>query len=158
MLARVFGVFSVTMHGRTLVVCVMENLLSNMAVADQRFDLKGSWIGRSAEVLKRGRLCVCVACGRPFMHAVRGQVCALNREGHVARRLLKDNDFRQSVLMPVSSIEALKLQISHDTGFLALHGIMDYSFLLCVHRRVVRTGDDVGEEVGARCVFFPVLI
>ena len=92
------------------------------------------------------------------MHAVRGQVCALNREGHVARRLLKDNDFRQSVLMPVSSIEALKLQISHDTGFLALHGIMDYSFLLCVHRRVVRTGDDVGEEVGARCVFFPVLI
>ena len=47
LLARLFGCYSITMHGQTRYFVVMASLFHGVAKIHEKYDLKGSWIDRS---------------------------------------------------------------------------------------------------------------
>jgi len=81
----------------------------------------------------------CARCSRPFVYPSTSSLdCALSRDGHVPRRLQKDNDLTARVLLPVADRDALARQMRTDVEWLAAHRIMDYSLLLSMRRCVAR--------------------
>ena len=146
-LARVFACFEMTCFGRLITLVVMENVTGNLGAGDTKYDLKGSWYARSTDRPKQGKVYICEACGRPFVHGSRARSqCLLNRNGHTPKRLLKDNDFRERVLGSAVQITELRERIKKDVDFLASCGVMDYSLLLCVRRRVMHLTAAHGES------------
>jgi len=133
-ISRLAGIFTLRTFGRKFHLIVMENILPTQV--DATYDLKGSWIDRTAAQPVVGRVYYCKHCSVPFVYGENDR-CLLNRV-HTPRRLLKDNDFQAGrVLLPLNLCLAYKEQLARDTQWLADHGIMDYSLLLGVRSRIV---------------------
>eukprot|EP00516_Mucochytrium_quahogii_P002684 CAMPEP_0203751656 /NCGR_PEP_ID=MMETSP0098-20131031/5690_1 /ASSEMBLY_ACC=CAM_ASM_000208 /TAXON_ID=96639 /ORGANISM=" , Strain NY0313808BC1" /LENGTH=798 /DNA_ID=CAMNT_0050641477 /DNA_START=551 /DNA_END=2947 /DNA_ORIENTATION=+ len=134
-IARLGGVFVLKSFGRKFYLLVMENIVPTRV--DVCFDLKGSWIDRTAPQPSSGTLSYCKHCSKPFLVGA-GAKCTLQRY-HEPFRLLKDNDFNSSkVLLPLPFARLLKKQMVEDAKFLAQHNVMDYSLLLGVRNRLVK--------------------
>ena len=91
---------------------VMGNLFNTPLEVHRRFDLKGSWIGRSVE--------------------------AAGSHGPIADPTiaLKDNDFiarKETVEVGEEAREIICKQLRKDADFFAAHNVIDYSLLLGVH-------------------------
>ena len=85
---------------------VTQNIFFNCLKLHKRFDLKGSWISRTA---KRNK--------------TTGDV-----EG-----VLKDNDLNYDVLLRSDEAAELAVAMKKDAEFLCSHNIMDYSLVIGVH-------------------------
>ena len=53
LLARLFGCYAITMHDATRYFVVMESLFHGVERIHEKYDLKGSWVGRSVRTLSR---------------------------------------------------------------------------------------------------------
>jgi hypothetical protein len=149
-IAHIVGLFELRCFGRrTFDLIVMENIVPR---ADATFDLKGSWVDRTARQPTVGAVYFCKHCSLAFEFgdAQRQGQCVLNR-AHEPRRLLKDNDFQLGkVLMPLRLSRSYREQVARDANWLAAHGMMDYSLLVGVRHRLLRLADEhVAAQAGA---------
>jgi len=101
---------------------VMGNLFNTPLEVHRRFDLKGSWVGRST-----------------------GNASMLDPS--VA---LRDNDFisrKERICVGPNSKEIICSQLRRDVDFFASRNIIDYSLLLGIHdRRIATEGSQSGNE------------
>lgn len=103
---KMYGLLTVRVHNepRCLHFVIMENIAPPKAPIKVRFDLKGSTFGRTAS----------------------------ESEKRKAVPLLKDMDFQRRLYLGPRRRASFLDQIRVDAEWLASHGIMDYSLLLCI--------------------------
>ncbi|KAF0688210.1 Aste57867_20080 [Aphanomyces stellatus] len=145
LLTRFFGCHSVHLYGTTFHFVVMSNLFSDQTkIIHRRYDIKGSWVNRSAKQPTKGKKVTCRHCnGKYVFGSVDGNVCPLRVGTHEPNVILKDNDLTQKVRLTPQVAEELYDQIQKDAGFLCNHGIMDYSLLMGVHNVEYRVSKDM---------------
>ncbi len=112
LIARFYGLHKVKLapEQRYITVVVMDNIFHNMEhlAMHERYDLKGSWVGR---------------------RAIKG-----SRERNAYKGTLKDLDLgNKKVWVGTENKQILIEQLREDAKFLASCDIMDYSMLLGIH-------------------------
>ncbi|KDO32428.1 hypothetical protein SPRG_22110 [Saprolegnia parasitica CBS 223.65] len=152
LLTRFYGCHSVQLYGSTFYFVVMANLFSdNSKTIHRRYDIKGSWVNRSAKQPTKGKSVTCRHCNGKFIFGVadaESNACPLRVGGnHEPNVILKDNDLTQKVRLNEAEAEELYAHICKDASFLASHGIMDYSLLMGVHNVEYRVTDDMELEL-----------
>jgi len=181
-LVRFFGCHTVHAFGRDIHLVVMGNALRQPPAAgpavEERYDLKGSWVGRRAVLPRPGESATCKHCGRRFVVTRRhvapwrprqqrgpgpatgtesdsaAAVCPARGGGggwaHEASVLLKDEDWGWGSLgLSAGDARALRRELTADVGFLRSQGVMDYSLLLGVRSRPLPAGEGRGEGLCA---------
>lgn len=136
LLCRILGSYSLEMFGQTFYFVVMLNCFDPRAEINERFDIKGSWVGRSAEPAKRNKRVVCRHCNEYFIAASKKQnQCKVIVGPHEANVVLKDNDLRTKIsLHPEEADKVLEI-LRRDSNLLGKIGVLDYSLLLGVKKR-----------------------
>ena len=108
LIPRFFGLIRIkTRLGRNIRMVVMNNLLPRMHKIHEKYDLKGSTLGRWATEEEK-------------------------RSPHVT---LKDLDLKHELALPPRALERFQKQVHDDCGWLRSLGIMDYSLLMLLHFR-----------------------
>lgn len=133
---RFFGCHAIRLYGSTFYFVVMANLFSSQdTIIHRRYDLKGSWVNRSASMVEKGKRVTCGHCNASYVFGSGLEVMACPRRvgKHVPNTVLKDNDLTAKVRLDMDEAEALYAQLVLDANFLARLGIMDYSLLMGVH-------------------------
>ncbi|CAK4081961.1 unnamed protein product [Aphanomyces euteiches] len=145
LLTRFYGCHSVHLYGTTFYFVVMANLFSDTSkIIHRRYDIKGSWVNRSAKQPTKGKKVTCRHCnGKYVFGSVDGNSCPMRVGTHEPNVILKDNDLTQKVRLAPEVAEDLFEQIKKDAAFLCNHGIMDYSLLMGVHNVEYRVTDDM---------------
>ncbi|EFA78513.1 ankyrin repeat-containing protein [Heterostelium album PN500] len=110
LISKTLGCYNMTTKNRDLRFIVMNNLFFTPLPIHEKYDLKGSTIGRHVE-LQEGE-----------------------NEGMIADVSLKDLDFKRTLNIGPEFKAPLMEQIEHDTKLLESHNICDYSLLVGVHR------------------------
>jgi 1-phosphatidylinositol-4-phosphate 5-kinase len=106
LLPRFYGLIRITTQlGRNIRMVVMNNLMPEEATIHEKYDLKGSTLGRYATDAERA-----------------DPNCTL-----------KDLDWRHSLAMPQPTLQLLSKQVEADAAFLRELKIMDYSMLAMLH-------------------------
>ena len=106
LIPRVLGLIRIkTAAGRNIRMVVMNNLMPDDVPIHEKYDLKGSTLGRWATAAER-------------------------RDVNVT---LKDLDFKHTLGLPQKTHDALIAQFESDCAWLRLLGIMDYSLLALLH-------------------------
>jgi 1-phosphatidylinositol-4-phosphate 5-kinase len=113
LLIKIFALYTLRSRDKDLHFMVMENIAPPKAPITVRFDLKGSTYGRTAPPAERLK-----------------QV-----------PLLKDNDFQRRLYLGPTRRRLFLSQALSDSQWLASHGIMDYSLLLCIATIPLDTAD-----------------
>ncbi|KAH9258998.1 hypothetical protein BASA81_002618 [Batrachochytrium salamandrivorans] len=150
LLAKVFAMFEMSfcyVNRRRVYLVVMENVVhGGLGSRGTRYDLKGSWVARTQAMPKPNALCICQVCHRAFEYGsrTRDRVCllAVNQGPHRPKMLFKDNDFRERVLGRSTTTKQIRAQLSRDTLFLCELGLMDYSLLISVQRKLTMLNND----------------
>jgi hypothetical protein len=107
MLTRFFGLLSSEVGDvENVHVLVMENLFPPQFKMKERYDMKGSWVGRRTKMDKP------------------------NRESSV----LKDLDFNRKLNLTQDQKMEIRGVLQRDVSFLCFHKSMDYSILLGIHK------------------------
>ena len=73
LLCRFLGSYSLAMYEQTFYFVVMLNCFDPKAKINERYDIKGSWIGRSADPVKPTKKVVCRHCNELFIPAAKEQ-------------------------------------------------------------------------------------
>ena len=110
LIVKFFGLHKVRLapEQRYITVVVMENIFNNQNLKiHERYDLKGSWVGR---------------------RAVKGKKTKRQYKG-----TMKDLDLEKRIVIGQESRDHLLEQLQHDVEFLISCKIMDYSMLLGIH-------------------------
>lgn len=106
LLPRFYGLIRITTQlGRNIRMVVMNNLMPEEATIHEKYDLKGSTLGRYATDAERA-----------------DPNCTL-----------KDLDWRHKLAMPQPTLQLLSAQVEADAAFLRELKIMDYSMLAMLH-------------------------
>eukprot|EP01043_Picozoa_sp_COSAG02_P021906 COSAG02_NODE_1124_length_14441_cov_21.457607_4_plen_1017_part_00 len=140
MLQHMYQLCSCTMYHHTLYFLVVGNVHHTAASLGhqlhERYDLKGSWIGRNAPAISPGTLVRCRLCHDDFIF---GQISACPKRPagfqHVPDVTMKDMDLNYKLPMSKEKAAKLSVQLAHDTAWLCSHDIVDYSLYLGVHKR-----------------------
>ena len=136
LLPRFFGLYRVKPHrGSQVRFVVMSNLFATSQLIHERFDLKGSDVGRYTSLAER------------------------KKKGRLAT--LKEHNWREmkrSILFPSPPSAAMSSdtcskalfmeQLRRDTQFLAEQSLMDYSLLVGLHFHDAETDDDSEDGEG----------
>ena len=127
LLPRFCGLYEVSEKGRDVMICIEANAFSSQCPIDERYDLKGSVVGR------------------------------LTREEDKVKDsnvTLKDLDLKRQLALGVTCRSLLLMQLKADCQFLENLEIVDYSLLLGVHNpqrhneEVAHAGDEDQGGVG----------
>lgn len=90
-----------------------------------RFDIKGSWVGRSADPVKPTKKVVCRHCNTLFIPISKEQ-CTVVIGRHEANVVLKDNDLHIKIsLDPTQAADVIEI-LKKDSNLLAKLGVIDY--------------------------------
>jgi Phosphatidylinositol-4-phosphate 5-Kinase len=138
LIIRFYACMSLRLYRETLYFVVMENIFPTRATIHERFDLKGSWVNRSASKGAPGTVAYCRFCNERFRIGAPSSdnMCkARPNRLHVANTVLKDNDLTFKVRLDPYKSMALGDQLRSDVEFLRQQGVMDYSLLIGVHNR-----------------------
>jgi len=102
---KIFGLHSMTLYeyNITLYFMVIENIFYAELDPQEKYDIKGSWVGRNT--------------GRRVDE----------------KKLMKDNDLRRKLILDFVVQTKLMKQLKLDTDFLCSWRIMDYSLLLGIY-------------------------
>lgn len=134
LLTRFYGCHAIRLYGNTFNFVVMANLFSTDRVINRRYDIKGSYVNRSAKHPSKGKRVTCRHCNAKYVF---GSTDAENCRARVGRHepnvVLKDNDLTSRVRLDPCVAADLYDQLVKDATFLSRLGIMDYSLLLGVH-------------------------
>lgn len=125
LLCRFLGSYSLEMYSQTFYFVVMLNCFDPAAYINERFDIKGSWVGRSAEPAKRTKKAVCRHCNEYFVPA-RGEQCRSIVGAHEANVVLKDNDLRTKISLPPGDASSVVEILRKDSELLSQLGVLDY--------------------------------
>lgn len=134
LLTRFYGCHAIRLYGNTFNFVVMANLFSTEKVIHRRYDIKGSWVNRSAKHPSKGKSVTCRHCNAKFVFgSTDAETCRARVGRHEPNVILKDNDLTAKVRLDPKVAEDLYDQLVKDANFLSRLGIMDYSLLLGVH-------------------------
>ena len=116
LLSRLYGCYAITMHGQTRGFAVMASLFHGVSKIHEKYDLKGSWVGRSM---------------RGMLDSDREADGARRPEATIPAASL-DNDLARKVRLPRRLAVQLAAQCARDAELLRSLNIMDFSMLLGV--------------------------
>jgi len=134
LLCRFLGSYSLSMYAQTFYFVVMLNCFDPKADIQERFDIKGSWVGRSADPAKATKKVVCRHCNSYFVPAAKEQ-CTVIVGKHEANVVLKDNDLHTKIsLAPFEAYRVLAI-LKKDSDLLGEMGVLDYSLLVGVKKK-----------------------
>ncbi|KAJ0402539.1 hypothetical protein P43SY_000802 [Pythium insidiosum] len=143
LLTRFYGCHAIRLYGNTFNFVVMANLFSTDKVIHRRYDIKGSWVNRSAKHPSKGKRVTCRHCNAKFVFgSTESENCPMRVGRHEANVVLKDNDLTAKVRLDPKVAEELYEQLVKDANFLSRLGIMDYSLLLGVHNQEYTVNPD----------------
>jgi 1-phosphatidylinositol-4-phosphate 5-kinase len=126
-LCRFVGSYSLRLYDQTFYFVVMMNCFDPHAKINERYDIKGSWVGRSADPpsSKQTKRVVCRHCNTYFV-PVQQQQCTVIVGLHEPNIVLKDNDLRARIsLDPKQAVEVVNI-LKRDSDLLGELGVMDY--------------------------------
>lgn len=128
LLVRIFGLHSLTFYGHEFTFVVMRNIFPEGSV-NERYDIKGSWVGRNASLPSPGTRITCRHCVELFV--VGGSERCPEIVGfHEANVVFKDNDLISKIrLQPHDAFTVLET-LNKDSDALCAMGITDYSLLV----------------------------
>lgn len=141
-LCRFLGSYSLKMYAQTFYFVVMRNCFDPTAEINERFDIKGSWVGRSAEKEKGTKRTVCRHCNTYFIPSKK-EKCDVIVGPHESNQVLKDNDLRTKISLNPAEYARVMNMLKKDSDLLGKLGVMDYSLLLGIKKRKF----DVSEQM-----------
>ncbi|GLD97777.1 hypothetical protein PINS_up006474 [Pythium insidiosum] len=137
---RFFGCHAITMYGKTVFFMVMQSVFDTTLQIHERFDLKGSWVGRLEGRKPTGTVATCKFCSK--LYVVGGshdQLCDVRRgEGnlrHQYDQVGKDLNWNRHMALPQATARAVAMQLIKDSSFLCSINCIDYSLLVGIHHR-----------------------
>jgi 1-phosphatidylinositol-4-phosphate 5-kinase len=128
LLVRFLGSYSLGVYAQTFHFVVMRNIFEPGADINERFDIKGSWVNRSATPSAPNKTVVCRHCNEMFIPAAK-EKCSRIIGLHEANVVLKDNDLRTKISLRTNEAEQVLEIIKKDSDLLAYLGVMDYRFV-----------------------------
>lgn len=140
-MTRFFGCHGVTMYGKTVYFVVMQSVFDSNCQIHERFDLKGSWVGRLEGRKPSGTLATCKFCKTEYIvGGSHGQLCHVRRGGegnwrHQYDQVGKDLNWNRHMALPYLTARAVALQLIKDSNFLCRVNCIDYSLLVGIHHR-----------------------
>eukprot|EP00301_Raphidiophrys_heterophryoidea_P001704 c10812_g1_i2.p1 GENE.c10812_g1_i2~~c10812_g1_i2.p1 ORF type:complete len:739 (-),score=142.86 c10812_g1_i2:86-2302(-) len=159
-ITRIYGVFSLRMYTTTFYFVLMENRLPEDVPIHERYDIKGSWVKRHAQLPRDGHKVKCRHCNANYIYKrehpnTRRGSFASQREllvdnhscpfhtRHEPNIVFKDEDFNFKI--QISDANTVIDQLTKDSNFLCdrLH-TLDYSLLVGVSKTFVALPDDLG--------------
>lgn len=147
LLTRFYGCHAIRLYGNTFNFVVMANLFSTDRVIHRRYDIKGSWVNRSAKHPSKGKRVTCRHCNAKYVFgSADAENCPVRVGRHEPNMILKDNDLTAKVRLDPKVAEELYEQLTKDANFLSRLGIMDYSLLLGVHNVEYMVNPDQDDE------------
>ena len=138
LIARFFGCHAITMYGKTVHFVVIQSVFDTTFQIHERFDLKGSWVGRLEGRKPTGTVAVCKYCSKEFtVGGSHDQRCDARQGGlrHVYDQVGKDLNWNRQMCIPPTTAARLAKQLEQDTNFLARINSIDYSLLVGIHHR-----------------------
>ena len=124
-LCRFIGSYSLAVYSQTFYFVVMMNCFNPSAKINEKYDLKGSWVGRSADPSKTKKRSVCRHCNTYFVPS-RKEQCLVVVGRHEPNIILKDNDMRTKVTLQSTDAITVLDMIKKDSALLGQLGVMDY--------------------------------
>lgn len=147
-LCKFYGSYSLSMFSQTFYFVVMKNIFEVGQTINERYDIKGSWVGRSADPEPPTKKTVCRHCNELFV-PMKKEKCTVVVGYHEGNVVLKDNDLRAKItLVPEIGKRVLK-QLKKDSDLLGQLGVLDYSLLIGVKKYkfgLNLTDEDVGVD------------
>lgn len=125
LLCRFLGSYSLEVYSQTFYFVVMLNCFDPTAFINDRFDIKGSWVGRSAEPAKKSKKVVCRHCNEYFIPS-KGESCKVVVGEHEAAVVFKDNDLRTKISLPPEQARKVLHILTRDSELLGKLGVLDY--------------------------------
>jgi hypothetical protein len=163
LLVRFFGLHALTFYGKEFIFVVMKNIFPTSSsmlpggnlVINERFDIKGSWINRSAQLPPPGKRKICRHCATLFTVGSNDR-CPEIVGLHEANVVFKDNDLSQKIrLSPLHAISVLEA-LNKDSDALCRMGIMDYSLLIGVQNATYDVDQLLGQSQSNGCSYTEV--
>lgn len=127
LLVRFLGSYSLKIYAQTFHFVVMRNIFEPGVDINERFDIKGSWVNRSANPPMPNKRVACRHCNEMFTPSAR-EVCTKIVGVHEANVVLKDNDLRVKISLRSNDACALLEVIKKDSDLLAEMGVLDYRY------------------------------
>ncbi|RMX69451.1 hypothetical protein DD238_003725 [Peronospora effusa] len=138
-MTRFFGCHGLTMYGKTVFFVVMQSVFATSLPIHERFDLKGSWVGRLEGRKPTGTIATCKFCNVEYMvGGSHDQRCNVRGEGnmnHQYDQVGKDLNWNRHMALPYSTARAVAIQLTTDSEFLCSINSIDYSLLVGIHHR-----------------------
>ncbi|CAI5730312.1 unnamed protein product [Peronospora destructor] len=138
-MTRFFGCHGLTMYGKTVFFVVMQSVFATSLPIHERFDLKGSWVGRLEGRKPTGTIATCKFCNVKYMvGGSHDQRCNVRGEGnmnHQYDQVGKDLNWNRHMALPYSTARAVAIQLTTDSEFLCSINSIDYSLLVGIHHR-----------------------
>ncbi|KAG2520949.1 hypothetical protein JM18_006109 [Phytophthora kernoviae] len=104
-MTRFFGCHGLTMYGKTVFFVVMQSVFASSLQIHERFDLKGSWVGRIEGRKPTGTIATCKYCSAEYTVGSHDQHC--NVRGGVLRHQYdqtgKDLNWNRHMALPIST-------------------------------------------------------
>lgn len=136
---RFFGCHALKMYGKTVFFMVMQSVFDTKLQIHERFDLKGSWVGRLEGRKPTGSLAICKFCsGEYIVGGSHDQLCNVRGEGnlrHQYDQVGKDLNWNRHMALPKATARELARQLLIDSDFLCKINCIDYSLLVGIHHR-----------------------
>lgn len=138
-ITRFFGCHGLTMYGKTVFFVVMQSVFATSQQIHERFDLKGSWVGRLEGRKPTGTIATCKFCNAEYtVGGSHDQRCNVHREGnmnHQYDQVGKDLNWNRHMALPYATARAVAIQLTTDSEFLCSINCIDYSLLVGIHHR-----------------------
>ncbi|KAG6973845.1 hypothetical protein JG688_00003365 [Phytophthora aleatoria] len=143
-MTRFFGCHGLTMYGKTVFFVVMQSVFATSLQIHERFDLKGSWVGRLEGRKPTGTVATCKFCNAEYtIGGSHDQRCNVRGEGnmnHQYDQVGKDLNWNRHMALPYSTARAVAVQLTADSEFLCSINCIDYSLLVGIHHRLYYLG------------------
>ncbi|OQR85479.1 phosphatidylinositol-4-phosphate-5-kinase (Pi-PIPK-D8/GPCR-PIPK) [Achlya hypogyna] len=135
------GCHALTMYGKTVFFIVMQSVFDTPLQIHERFDLKGSWVGRLEGRKTRGTAVTCKFCAKEYIiGGMHDQMCDVNGGNvrHQYDNVGKDLNWNHHMKLPRAVARRVARQLQVDSHFLQQINCIDYSLLVGIHHRSFR--------------------
>jgi 1-phosphatidylinositol-4-phosphate 5-kinase len=132
-LCKFLGSYSLRVYSQTFYFVIMRNCFDPNADINERYDIKGSWEGRSADPSKTKKRATCRHCNTYFIPSKKEQ-CSVIVGVHEENVVLKDNDLRTKISLYHTEAKRILSVLKKDSDLLGELGVIDYSLLIGVKK------------------------
>lgn len=132
LLVKFLGSYSLKIYTQTFHFIIMKNLFEPKIDINERFDIKGSYVGRYANLSPPNKSIICRHCNEIFVPSAK-EKCTKIIGYHEGNVVLKDNDLRVKISLKKSDAMSLLDILKKDSDLLAQLGVLDYRYSLHSH-------------------------